>query len=86
MVANYNGGNPELQIISSLASINESNIVPVFTIVRTLNNIHYIGWDQLGAGLANKMHSRFVKTQRFARESGLSLSSTFITTNNQSYT
>lgn len=86
IVVNYNGGSPEFQIMDSVASINESDIVPVFTIVRTLNNIHYIGWDQLGAGLANKMHARFVKTQRFARESGLSLSSTFITTNNQSYT
>ena len=86
MVANYNGGSPELQIMNSATSINESNIVPVFTIVRTLKNIHYIGWDQLGTGLANKMHARFVKTQRFARESGLSLSSTFISTDDQSYT
>jgi hypothetical protein len=86
VVANYNGGSPKLQIISSVASINESNIVPVFTIVRTLNSIHYIRWGQLGAGLANNMHARFVKTQRFARESVLSLSSTFIETNNQLYT
>ncbi len=33
-----------------------------------------LDWDEPGSGLQNKLHRRFVKTQRFARESGLELS------------
>lgn len=78
VIADYNSGLPELKIIDSVVSINESDIIPVFTIVRTPSNIHYIVWDQLGAGLPNKLHARFVKTSRFAKESGLSLSGSYV--------
>jgi hypothetical protein len=33
-----------------------------------------LNWDEPGNGLQNKLHRRFVKTQRFAKESGVELS------------
>ena len=74
IIADYNYGDPILRITPDVGIINESNIIPVFTIVRTDNNIHYISWEQLGAGLSNKLHQRLVKTQRFAKETGLATS------------
>ena len=74
VIINYNNGNPEYQITLDVDDINESDIVPVYTIYKSGNDLHDLNWDRLGSGLSNKLHHRIVKTQRFARETGLILS------------
>ena len=74
IVANYNGGTPQLQVITDVTLINETTIVPVFSIFRNGNVLHVQNWDALGLALANKVHQSIVKTQRYRRESGLALS------------
>lgn len=74
IIVNYNSGNPIYQVTTDVSIINESDIIPVITSFREGLSITKIDWDSLGVGLSNKLHARFVKTQRFARESGLNLS------------
>jgi hypothetical protein len=84
IVADYNGGNPIVRDLTfgQLSQINESTIVPVYTMYVEYDAgaqtwyLHPIPWDTLGQGLPNMTHTRLVKTDRFARESGLSLSVT----------
>ncbi len=73
LVVNYNSGTPQYEIITALGVINESDIIPIYTIYRNGNNLSYINWDSLGQGLSNKLNARFVKTQRFGYESGFAL-------------
>lgn len=73
IIANYNSGSPIIQKTSDVSIINESTIVPLFTIYRHDNHNHALNWDSLSVGLTNKLHQRLVKTQRFARESGLTI-------------
>ena len=70
LVANYNGGSPILENITNVALITESNIVPVYTVFRTGPALHFLDWDRLGLGLANKLNQRLVKTERFTPEPG----------------
>ena len=74
LVANYNGGSPILTIISDVATINETTVIPVRTFFRTGNEIHQLDWDTLGLAKVDKVHQSIVKTQRFRRQSGLALS------------
>ena len=79
IVVDYNGGSPILVDLTSteLYTINESDIIPIYTIFNENNGLlHTLDWDLLGQGAANKLHARFVKTQRFQRENGLELSVT----------
>lgn len=69
-----NGGTPEYRVTTDVSLINESSTIPVNTILVTSGNAHYSHWDSIGDGLTNKLHRRLVKTQRYARESGLTLS------------
>ena len=63
-------------LLAELPEINESNVLPLFTIQNENNeHIHKVDWDTLGQGLASKLHTRFVKTDRFKRESGAIISS-----------
>jgi hypothetical protein len=73
IVGNYNNGNPILQNITDVELINESNIVPILTIYDKNGFLHSLNWDTVGKGLANKLHQRFVKTDRYRRESGLTM-------------
>jgi len=73
IVANYNSGSPIFDVITNVELITESNILPYVTVYRNGNYLFMLGWDQMGLGLSNKLHQRFVKTARFARESGLVL-------------
>lgn len=62
----------EMVLLNSVATINESDVVPLFSVYKASNNsVHRLTWDALGAGLPNKLHQRLVRTNRFARESGL---------------
>lgn len=74
IVADYNGGTPIIKVITNVDLINESSVVPILTIYDAGGFLHTLNWDQLGEGLANKLHQRLVKTQRYQRESGLSMS------------
>lgn len=76
LIANYNSGSPIFQVTTDVSGINESDVVPVVTIYNEDDILlHTLEWDHLGRGLANKLHARWVKTNRFGRESGLVLSS-----------
>lgn len=73
-VVDYNGGTPIVKIINNVGLITESSVIPVITFYRNGNTILPLSWDSLGLGLANKLNQRFVKTQRYAVESGIALS------------
>lgn len=74
VVADYNAGTPILRVTTDVNEITESSIVPIFTIFRSGAFLHTLDWDNLGRGLANKVHQSIVKTQRYRRESGLAVS------------
>ena len=80
LVADYNSGTPQLVDLTfaQLSQINESTIVPIFTMYvewdgASTYQIHQLHWDTLGQGLPNMLHKRFVKTDRFRRETGVEL-------------
>ncbi len=75
IVGDYNAGLPILKVITNVALITESDIVPIYTVAKLGTELHILSWDEMANGLANKLHQRLVKTSRFARESGLDLSS-----------
>jgi len=74
ITVDYNGGSPVYFLSDDASFINESDVIPVITLIRSGNEIAYITWKGLGSGLSNKLHQRFVKTDRFGYESGLMLS------------
>lgn len=76
LVVNYNGGSPIYQIVSNVELINESTIIPVYSLYYDAGEILPLNWDRLGLGLSNKIHQRLVKTRKFERESGFALSET----------
>jgi len=76
IVANYNAGSPELQVITDVSLITESDVVPVFTIYDLGGYLHVLSWDSMAEGLSNKLHQRLVKTNRYAYESGLTVTPT----------
>lgn len=73
IVADYNSGNPILRNTIDVLEINESDIIPVFSIYREGTYLGKLNWNEMANGLANKIHYRLVKTLRFQRESGLEL-------------
>ena len=73
IVASYNAGTPILKVITDVSQINESSVVPIYSVFRSGSTLHITSWDSLGNGLANKIHQSIVKTQRYRRESGLAL-------------
>lgn len=74
IVADYNEGNPIYKLINNVEPINESTIVPAYTLFRDASCVTQIDWDDMALGLPNKLHQRFVKTNRFGRENGLEIS------------
>jgi hypothetical protein len=69
----YNGGNPIYQISTDDSSINDSDVVRYLVAYRLDNEVHILDYGDQGAGLPNKLNYRLISTQKFARESGLSL-------------
>ena len=67
---------PTAFVTTNVDVINESNFVPTLTLFPHNNHIYQLSWDKLCLGLPNRLHRRFVKTQRFARQSGLELTTT----------
>jgi hypothetical protein len=79
LVVKYNGGSPILDHLTfaQLSQINESDVIPIYSMFNENNDIiHALDWDMVGQGVANKLHTRFVKTQRFQRQGGLELTVT----------
>ncbi len=77
LVCNYNGGSPVTQNITDLSLIDFFTIIPIITIYRIDNVLDYLNWDSESKALPNKLEKRFIKTERFVRQSGLSLSEVF---------
>ena len=61
-------------VTNDVNEINESNVIPCYTVLNYNNNIHVLDWDSLADGLANKINKRLVKTERFKWQSGFALS------------
>lgn len=74
IVADYNGGTPIVRNTVNLSDINDSSVIPIFSVFRVGNNLHNIDWDSLGKGLPNKLNRRERVLRRFEIESGLTLS------------
>lgn len=73
LVAEYNNGNPRYNIVNVVDNINQSNMIPVNTMMASNGYLHLSHWDREADGLPNKLHRRFIKTQRYAHESGCTL-------------
>ncbi len=70
IVADYNSGSPSIYVTTDVTIINETTIIPVYTIYRRGTVLHILEWDELGDALPNKTHQSIVKTQRFRTEPG----------------
>lgn len=53
--------------------IDQSQIIPIITAYREGTSVFFLTWDKMAKGLAEKMSDRLIRTQRWARESGLDL-------------
>jgi hypothetical protein len=69
----YNGGTPVYDIALTPEQINNSDVVRKLTVYRLNNFVHVLDFGNEGAGMPEKLNYRLVTTDRFARESGLSL-------------
>lgn len=70
IVADYNSGSPTIYSTADVTVINETTVIPVYTIYRRGTVLHILEWDELGDALGNKTHQSIVKTQRFRVEPG----------------
>jgi len=68
IVANYNSGNPIVEMITDVTPINQSNVIPIVTVFNNGGTIYYLMWDLMAQGLSNKLSHRLVKTDRFHAE------------------
>jgi hypothetical protein len=73
LVAEYNGGSPRMQLITNRDLIHQSDVVPFLTIYRDGTELYVIDWGDMANGMAEKINDRLVRTERFARETGLEL-------------
>lgn len=68
VVADYNSGSPIIEVLTSPATINQLNIIPIYTIFRRGTHLEIIDWDYGAKSMANKLSDRFVRTKRFEPE------------------
>lgn len=66
----FTGSTGAITVTTSRASINQSNVIPIYTIYREGNELHILDWDKMAKGLANKISDRLVRTDRFVVETG----------------
>lgn len=78
IVIDYNGGNPIMKNILDVSLINESDVIPIYTLSRIGTDICRISWNTIANGLANKLHSKDMKLNKFQIENGLALGETGI--------
>ena len=74
IVVEYNGGSPRYYIYDNDGVVDDSSVVLFMIAYRTGSFIHTLEFGNQGAGLVNKLNDRFIMTDRFGWESGLSLS------------
>lgn len=74
VVGKYNSGTPVIAVTTTVADINESDVIPIFTIYRNDAYLHVLSWDSLACGLPIKAHYATVKTERYRRQDGLIIS------------
>ena len=70
IVLDWSAGVTKIDNLPDRRYINQSCIIPLFTIYREGVDIHYLDWDEMGKGLSNKLCDRLVRTERFVKESG----------------
>lgn len=70
VVVDHGSGTPSMRVTTNVTEIQETTIIPVYTIYREGTILHIFNWDELGDALSNKMHKSIVKTQRFREEPG----------------
>lgn len=73
IVGDYNNGSPIVRVTTNVNEINQSNIIPIYTIL-VKDGLNILDWDEGACGLPNKISERFVKTDRFRLQSGLDIS------------
>ena len=73
ILIDYNSGSPKYVISDNDGSVNGSSVILYMIIYRTGNFVHVLEFGNMGSGLPNKINSRIISTDRFARESGCSL-------------
>jgi hypothetical protein len=81
IIVNYNNGTPILTYTTDRSIINESTIIPVFTMSRVGTQLRYQDWNHIALGQINKLHARAVKTDRFPLEEKNSAQFVVTTTN-----
>ena len=74
IIIEYNNGSPRYNILDNDGTVNGSSIVLFMIVYRANNFVHTLEFSNMGAGLSNKLNNRVIATDRFARESGCSLS------------
>jgi len=73
VVVEYNGGSPIYNVYDNDGVVNDSSVVLVYIVYRLDSFVHVMDFGDFGAGLPNKLNDRLMMTDRFGRESGLSL-------------
>ena len=73
VVATYVLNASVISVITDVTLINETTVIPLFTIYRGGTRLHLLPWKQLGLAMLNKIHQSIIKTQRYRLESGLAL-------------
>jgi hypothetical protein len=73
IIVEYNGGSPRYNVLDNDGTVTSSDVVLYMIVYRTDNFVHILEFGDMGAGLPNKLNTRLISTDRFARESGCAL-------------
>ena len=69
VVAEYNGGEPRINVLTTRDTIRHSDVIPLFSVYKNEDcSLNFINWDGLSKGLSNRIIDRLVRTQRFVSE------------------
>lgn len=66
----FTGTTGLITVTTDRSSINQSNVIPIVSIYREGTELHWIDWDHMAKGLANKISDRLVRVNRFEVELG----------------
>lgn len=76
----YNSGAPVMYVESNQANINGSDVVLIFVVWRTGNELHSVSTDSRGIGLADKIAGMITRTQPYSLVHGQQLTLGVVTT------
>jgi hypothetical protein len=79
IICSLSGTTAILSSTTDVSLINESNVAPVYTVYRDGLLLYKLPWTSLAQNLDTRLHYRLVKTDRFGRQSGLTLTTTGLT-------